>query len=330
MCCSAPPKAPNLGPSAKATEKQAELAYKASQDQMDWAKEQWTDQKQLLEQTLGVQTGIMQEQWQNAQADRARYEEVYQGLEDNLVQEFMDYGSDERIRQEMGRAEAAVQQQFDAQRENAQKRLESYGIDPSQTRSQAIDSQARTQMAAQQAAAGNQARYRTEDLGRALRSEALNIGKGYPGQVAQSYAGSLQAGNSAVGNMNATVGAGVGSMGTGQSWGAQGMQGSQMGANIRSQDFGNQLSAYDASGGAMGGMGELLGTGLGAAAAFGMSQGGSVPEDRGIPAPDDIYPTMLKKDEYVVPAEVVRAKGTDFFDKMKEKYAEQGAIPVGG
>jgi hypothetical protein len=67
----------------------------------------------------------------------------------------------------------------------------------------------------------------------------------------------------------------------------------------------------------------------GGAAAFGMAEGGSVPEDRAIPQPGDIYPTMLQKDEYVVPAEVVKAKGTEFFDKLSEKY-KQGAIPAGG
>ena len=40
----------------------------------------------------------------------------------------------------------------------------------------------------------------------------------------------------------------------------------------------------------------------------------------------DTVATMLAPDEYVIPANVVKAKGTDFFDKMKEKYSEQGAI----
>jgi hypothetical protein len=38
------------------------------------------------------------------------------------------------------------------------------------------------------------ARERTDAMGRALRSEAINVGRGYPGQVAQSYGLAQQAG----------------------------------------------------------------------------------------------------------------------------------------
>jgi len=35
---------------------------------------------------------------------------------------------------------------------------------------------------------------------------------------------------------------------------------------------------------------------------------------------DDRVPAMLSQDEYVIPADVVRAKGEEFFDKLLEKY----------
>ena len=42
---------------------------------------------------------------------------------------------------------------------------------------------------------------------------------------------------------------------------------------------------------------------------------------RGIGGPvDDKIPAMLSNGEYVIPADVVKAKGVEFFDKLKAKY----------
>jgi hypothetical protein len=44
---------------------------------------------------------------------------------------------------------------------------------------------------------------------------------------------------------------------------------------------------------------------------------------------DDTVPAMVSEGEYVIPADVVAAKGTEFFDKLLERYhtpaAEQRA-----
>jgi hypothetical protein len=229
---------------------------------------------------------------------------------------------------EAGRAQAEVQTALDAQRENSQANLEAYGIDPSQTRSQAMDSAARVKAAALQAGAGNNARKNVENTGRALRAEAINIGKGLPSQVAQSYGQTLNAGNSAMGNMNSTVASGANTMGTGQSWNQAGMSGINQQTNIKNQGFQNQLSAYNAGGGALGGLGQLAGM-AGGAYLGGMEEGGDVGTDiSAIPGPNDTIPVLLAEGEYVIPADVVRAKGTDFFDKLKEKQ-NGGAIPTG-
>jgi hypothetical protein len=41
---------------------------------------------------------------------------------------------------------------------------------------------------------------------------------------------------------------------------------------------------------------------------------------------DDKVPAMLSAGEYVVPADVVKAKGLEFFDKLKEKYHTPAAL----
>ena len=247
MCCNDAPDAPDYTATAAASEYAADLAYKTSQEQLDWARQQWGDQKSMLDDVLGTQTKVMDEQHQAAMKDRARYEQIYQPLEENLVEEFQEYDSPWRRDLERGRAMAGVQQTFDAQRKNAQARLEQYGIDPSQTRSQALDANARVEMAAQQAAAGNIASQNVEAMGRSLRTEAINIGRGYPSQVAAAYGQTLQAGNSAMGNINSTVASGANTMGTGLQWGNQGLNATQQQANIQNMGFQNQLSAFNAS-----------------------------------------------------------------------------------
>ena len=64
---------------------------------------------------------------------------------------------------------------------------------------------------------------------------------------------------------------------------------------------------------------------------FGSEQGGPV-TDQGTftpegqpqkPGPTDSVPTMLAPGEYVIPAEVVRFLGTQFFDKLLDKTQQQ-------
>ena len=316
------PDAPDLRPQAEASEYAADKAFEISENQLAWAKEQFAASSELLAPLLKQQFDIAGEQQSNAKRDRARWEKKYQPLEDQFLDQVADYNTQERQTLDAGRAKAGVQQALDAQRQNAQQSLNAYGIDPSQTRSQAVEAAQRTQGALAQASAGNTARNRVEDVGRALLSDASNMGRGLPGQAAASYAGAINAGNSGMGNQNNTTGQFMGALGNAGQWHGQGMGGLQQGANIRNIGYQNQLGEFNSGGGALGALGQLGGMAMGAwAGTRGGAEGGEVPDDLApTPQPGDTIPTMLKKGEYVVPEEVVRAKGTDFFDKMREKY----------
>lgn len=327
------PDPPDLSASAQASERAAELAYQSSAEQLQWAKDMWGEQKDLLQQVLGPQLDIMKQQYAAGMKDRAQYETLYQPLEENLVKEFQSFDTPERRAERAGRAQASVAGAQEAQRNSAVARLQGYGIDPSQVQSAALDRNIRAGQAAQQAAAGNIERKNVEDTGRALRAEAINIGRGYPSQVAGSYGQTLQAGNSAIGNMNSTVGTGAGTMGTGLQWQQQGLAGTMQGANIRSMDYQNELAGYNAGmtpfEGLMGvaGIGASLYTGR---KGFG-AEGGEVPGDlSAIPSPEDKHPAMLAKGEFVLPREAVEFYGTDKIRKMVAKAREAQGIPAEG
>lgn len=334
------PKPPDLGPYARAMEEQGRYSYLAAQDQLAWAREQDALNRELLQEVLGPQLAAQQEQQQWAQQDRARYQQLYQPLEENLIREFESYGSPERLARSRGAAMADVAGSFDAQRRNALQRLESYGVDPSQTRNAALDLSMRTQQGAQMAAAATQAQRVDEAQGRALRSEAINIGRGYPGQYAQQYAQSVGAGAAAMGGANQTFATGAGAMGNPTSWMGMGMQGMQGAGNMMSQGFQNQMAAYNAQQQASAGMM----SGIGALAGMFIADGtpGGLPP-RAPPGPvnygpsdgtgiDDQVPATLmgpgnqpqnariSVGEYVIPADVHAKLGTAYFDRLLEKH----------
>lgn len=338
------PKPPDLGPYADALEQQGEWAFLTSQEQLKWAREQDTNNRALLQQVLGPQLEAQANQAEWAKKDRARYENVYQPLEDNLIKDFQEYGSEERLGRNRGRAMADVASSFDAQRRNALQRLESFGVDPSQTRNAALDTAMRTQQGAAMAAAATNSTRIDEDKARALRADAINIGRGMPSQVAQSYGQSVAAGNSAMGGANSTFGTSAGVIGSPGSFAQLGQSGAQGAAGIQSQGFGNQMSAYNARQAADSSLWSGVGSAVGMAAM--LADGGkpkqAIPTTPGHIAAgpgdgsgiDDQVPAMivnpqtgaqvadarLSTDEYVIPADVVRAKGVEFFDKLLQRY----------
>lgn len=324
------PDPPDLGPLAQGSADSARMAQETAREQLAWAREQDTLNRTLLDRVLTSQEQVQDETLKNAQRDRQRYEDIYQPLEDNLTQEFQSYDSPERRARERGRAEADVNASFDAARRNALQRLESYGVDPSQTRNAALDIGMRTQQAAAQAGAASAADRATEQTGRALRAEALNIGKGYPSNVAGSYGQSLQAGNSMVGNANQTTATAGNAAQGANSFLNTSIGGFGQAGNTMSQGYQNQMQQYGANQqsitGTLGAIGGLAGMFMAdggdvkqaipfdsepGAIDYGMGDGSGI---------DDQVDIKASKGEYIIPADVVRKKGEEFFDKLVEKY----------
>lgn len=338
------PKPPDLTPYANAMQAQGEWTFLTSQEQLAWAREQDAKNRELLDQVLGPQLQAQADQQEWAKRDRARYEGVYQPIEDQLIKDFQSYNTPERQAQERGRAMADVASSFDAQRRNALQRLESFGVDPSQTRNAALDVAMRTQQGAATAAAATNAQRVTEDKSRAMRADAINIGRGMPSQVAQSYGQSVAAGSQAMGGANSTFGTSAGAMGNPTAWGGMGMQGMQGAAGITNSGFQNQMSVANLQRQDAANMMSGIGSAVGMAAM--LADGGqplqAIPDQPPGPVAngptdgsgiDDQVHARLSVGEYVIPADVVQKKGVEFFDKLLQKYhtpaaQQRGAIPA--
>jgi hypothetical protein len=329
------PKAPDYSAIAAANEKSAELAFQLGQQQFDWAKQVYANDSALTEQVVADFLRTSDQNYQNALADRARYEQIYQPLEDQLAADALSYSSPERKDLEMGRAQAAVAQQFDGAREAAQRELESFGINPAATRYAALDIGMRTQEAAAKAAAGNNAAQMVDATGRALRSEAINVGRGYPGQIAGTYNTALQAGQGAVNSNLNTTASGAATMGTAPQYMALGNQALGQWGNTVNMGYQNQLAQYNAQQNASSGIGSILGIAGGIAAKQYFRKGGAVELEYegggGVPpsaspsagaAVDDVE-AALNVGEFVMPEEAVRWHGEKAMYAMIEK-AQQG------
>lgn len=335
MCGSDAPPPPDYSAIAAASEAAAKLSFELGKEQLAWAKEQYGKDSAIISKVVDAALARQAQNDEAALSDRQRYEEVYQPLEDKLVKEAEDYSSPERMEQKAGEASAEVAQQFDAQRRAAAQNLEAYGVDPTSTRYAALDMGSRVQQAAAQAGAANNAREQTEATGRAMRSEAINVGRGYPGQIAGTYGTALQSGNAAVNSAIGGTASGAATMGTGNQWVNSGNQGLNTWGNTLNMGYNNQLAQFNANQQASSGLGGLFGSVLGAAGNAGgfanlFAEGGAVPEvtpggnvptsasPTGGKAIDDV-PARLTAGEFVVPKDAVSWYGERHFQQLIDK-----------
>ena len=176
----------------------AQMAWNQGLLSLDWAQRQYNDMAPYTKEFMTnvseqqkQQTGQAQEMWDT-------YKGRYQPIEAQFAQKALDWNTPARAEQQAGMAMADVASQYDQARKAATANLESYGVDPSQTRFAALDLGTRVSQAAAMAGAGTQSRLNTEGTQLGLMGEAINTGKGYPSNVAQAYSGATTAGSSGV------------------------------------------------------------------------------------------------------------------------------------
>jgi len=342
----APPPPPDYTPIANAQREIAQESLALQREQFAWAKEAYTENKGVTDQVVDAFLKTQEENDAFARRQRERYETQYQPLEDDLITEAQDYNTPERKAFEMGRAQADVAQKFDAARRASQRELEGYGIDPGATRYAALDIGVRTNQAAAEAAAGTQASERVDATGRALRSEAINVGRGYPGQIAGAYGTGLQGGTGAVNSGLATTQSGANTMGTPVQYAGVANNALSSWGNTLNQGYKNQMSNYEATQNQSSGWGTALGIAAGIGSKFLFAEGGAVEDDMdnmAVPeeaspsqgqAVDDV-PARLTAGEFVIPREAVEWYGQKYFfgliDKaQREREGAQqstGAVP---
>jgi hypothetical protein len=175
---------------------------------------------------------------------------------------------------EIGKATSLVSNQMEGQRRSAARNLESFGIDPGAVRYAGLDANMRALTGAAQAAAGTQADQNVDNTARQLRAQAISVGQGYPGQIAQAYQTGTNAGNSGLQGITNLTGMAANTLGTPVQYGSLAsnyMINANQALGLMNQGYGSYYNQQNAGGGGSG-WGSMLGL-LGGAAVGGFMGG---------------------------------------------------------
>jgi len=256
-------------------------------------------------------TSAAQSQQQIAEERYQHWKDNFQQLEVDLAKEVQggpDYASREAT------AVADYSQSANLARQSEQRRQRSYGIDPSSGRALQRMRQSAIQESAGRAGIINRTRVDERDRHFAKKQSVANMGRDIPGQAVNAYgqAGQAQRAMSAIYQQRAA-------------------NTQQMVGNISGMmDWSKMLSggSLKSLGGGGGGGGSWnQNPGQYGQSAPGFADGGEVNGPGG--PMDDSIPINVSDGEYVIPERVVRAKGTEFFDKLLASVDEQGGSTNG-
>ena len=199
-----------MGGDAPDTSGQNEAALassKLSQQQFDWAKSQFeagaparqaaADRSNAIS---DAQLRAMQSQQGLADSTAARYTNVFQPLENQMVQDAKSYDTPAREEQAAAAAGAGVKQQFTAATAAQDRAMQRAGVNPSDGASMAAKLGAGYAQALGVAGAENQARVQTKQIGDAKLADVVNLGRGVATNNATNVSLASQLGNSSSGN----------------------------------------------------------------------------------------------------------------------------------
>ncbi len=251
------------------------MASNAAGSQLNWAQGQASNngavasglQSQLTPQ-VGTDVGA------NA-AGASMYGQTLGGLGQQL-QTAQNYGNNAGQNLASANAEASTGQAFNAARLNNQRQLGSYGVDPSQMKSGALNLNANLQQAGAVGNAGFQAGQQRQLTGQGLVSSALTQNM-MGAQVGQGYGAGANATGQGVANIgNQTTSTSSNALTAPSTMMNTATSGYGSAANIANQGFQDQMQSYNAqqasSNSLMSGIGEVAGI------AAMMRDGGAIPQ----------------------------------------------------
>jgi hypothetical protein len=113
-----------------------------------------------------------------AAADRARYESVFLPIENQFIEDAVNYDTPARRAEEAAKAAASVRSQASMARGAQQRQMAAMGVNPASGR--ATETAARSNMAEGLAVVGakNAAEQQVENTGRMMMGQAVNLGQG--------------------------------------------------------------------------------------------------------------------------------------------------------
>ena len=261
MCApKAPRPDPAIGQAALANSDIAKQQLDVAKQQLEWEKDRARVQDPLVQRIVDqqIQSGDVNaaratEQW-NA------YKNLFQPVEQRMVQDANNFDSPERQARMAAEAGADTTRSYNAMQDQQARAMGRLGVNPNSGKFAALNNEMGLAQAKDTAGAMNQARRATEQQGLAMRTGVAQFGRNMPntGLAADSMA--LNAGNNAVGNMNAGNAAHAAGLNSAAQWFGGAQAGNQSAANIGLGLYQGQLQANQQKQDALGGIGSLVGT----------------------------------------------------------------------
>jgi len=169
------------------------VAAGLAQQMNQWAQGVFAQTSQITNEAVGNFFRVSQQMGDLSNNLTDQYNNVFAPQNRQLAAEANSYNSAARQKVDMGMAGATQAQAGDAALRGAEESLRSYGIDPSSGRYAALDKAAAVQNSANVAGAMNQQRDRTAQIGRDLRTQAVQVGAQLPAAIANVNNTAIQA-----------------------------------------------------------------------------------------------------------------------------------------
>lgn len=257
-------------------------AAQLGRDQFDWYRGEYERTRPQRDAAAAMDQRIANQQYQGMEYAMQQAREldqrrrgVFQPMEDRLIADANAFDTDAKREQLAGEAMADVNQAFASARGQQSRALARQGVDPGSGRALAIGQQGATAQALELARAGTQTRQQARAEGRALKMDAIGLGKGVIGNQATQQQLAQSGGNAAVGAAGSGVnvnqsGAGLMQAGFGSAMQGYSAMGSLFGQGGRFQD-----AANDWRGQRNNAIGSMLGAGINIGQGMGwLSNGG--------------------------------------------------------
>lgn len=341
----APPPDPAIG---RALEKQAATGDRLA----DFVMRSYEDNQPMIAQLQRLNADVIRQQLSMSRTAEERgnesydfYRNVGRPVVEQTLRESQNWDSAANIEAARGRAVADAQAGVENAQRQDTRNMQRMGITPNSGRMAALNNQMALQKATLVSGAGNAAGENRRLQGVQMRQQASNLAQGFPAQSMGQAGQAGQFGSSAAGLGGSSLGYQMQNQGAA----VQGMNavGNMYGntANGYNNMYNSQVNAWgqqqQSAANSAAGWGSLVGMGLsmfadggkvgaGTAGHTGKNLGG---EGGKISGPgtgtsdqvtavnrDNGQPIRLSNGEYIVPADVVKAKGVEFFDKLKAKY----------
>jgi hypothetical protein len=357
----------------------AQEEYQLGEQQLQWAQQVWQQEQPLVTQAdqaeislAQQQTASMQQAQAESQAEWDMYQQYYQPLEEQVATQVQDWASPQAMALTTGQAQANVAEQTSQGINTAKEQLMNYGVNPNSPELAGLYIGANTMGAAAEAASGTTAAQNLRMQQMQLEQSAAGQGQSIASQSGQftgaatgAGAAGSQAASGAASTAQQNLATGSSAFTAPVNWfnsGAANMNVYTNAVNQYNQQQ-YQMAALGAQelGGAMSGIGDIIGMGmfgkLARGGPVGFQDGGPTNgnDQTGMPPPPNSTPggfvtpqmspsggqdvddvdAKLTVGEFVMPKDVVDVRGTDYFykeidDARKTAQENSGRDDIGG